>query len=589
MRKITLFVAAIMLSSLSLLAQNISKPVSPSQGNMRQTLSASKSTHQKNMTGEMRAKLKLNTTPAKSPSKVTPIEEQPDGKYYGDLITSYNSLVYNFFYGWMNMTTDVARLEIVEGNDGNVYIKGLCSNSGMESFYWLKATKEDGDIIKLEQQPIGYYYDYMGEKHEYEIARIDYSYNEETNTEDIKISDDPTIRFHYTDGKLSTLDEMNSTAGDISGNIFGSVYWYEASEDDDYESGWYTNNEYYWNLSSEILNETYNEPSANATIEDMVMKYKNADQSMAKPLQVAFEGNDVYMKLYNDVPGWVKGSIEGDKVVVNNSQFMGYDSYYNNYHWAHTATVELMYYDAGNEDDSYYYDMGTIVDKIEFSYDAATKTMTTEDGIYIDSAKDRIYYADHFVAPTIYFFEEVAATPADPIISKFWDYEDYYGNAELDFNINVADVDGNYINSDKLSYAIYVDDELFEATTDEYEITEESMTEFPYGFSSDRGYIGSNYFCVFFQPVKNMGIQTIYRGAGDERRSNIVLYDIESGSIITVNKDLLGINEVGNATTTLAGTYDLQGRKVGENTKGIVIKRMSNADGTLKTVKVIRK
>ena len=180
---------------------------------------------------------------------------------------------------------------------------------------------------------------------------------------------------------------------------------------------------------------------------------------------------------------------------------------------------------------------------IEFDYDAENMVMSTEQAIYFDGARERIYYADYFNALTIYRFVEVPAVPADPSITNFWNYDDYFGNAELDFTLNNTDVDGNYITPDKLSYVVYVDDELFEADAEEYGM-EESMSEFPYGFRDPEGYIGRNYFCVFFAPAKNMGLQAIYRGAGEENRSNIVMYDIESGQVNIIKNADTGIEEV---------------------------------------------
>ena len=579
MKQITLLVASLMLTFASISAQQAEKP-NAMKGSMRQAVQA-----QKNMS-RMAPAAKLQA--AKAPAGMIaedPIIEMPAGDVY-EVIQSYSGLQYSRFFGWSVISTSSGKMTIVEGTDGNIYLKGLCPRAGLDEYYWVKATKGEGDNIIIEKQPLGFYEDYYGEKQEYYISAINYSYNEESGEENITVPEDGAITLKYKDGIISSPDEMMSEGEYIPGTMFGPIYWYEAAEDDEYESGWYHNNEFYWNFSTEILTETYVEPNDYANVEDMVLKYKNNEEGMVKQIKVAFEGDNVYLYLYENVLGWIKGTIEGDKITVPNGQFLGFDSSYQTYEWAHTASVEFVTGD--DEFGEYAYDYGTIIDNIVFDYDADTKTMTATDAIYFDAERDRIYYVDHIVEPMIYKFEEVAATPADPIIDYFWDYDDYYGNAELDFTINAVDVDGNYINPDKVSYKIYVDDELFEATSDDYEGMEESMTEFPYGFMSASGYIGSTFFCVMFQPAKNVGIQTIYRGAGEERHSNIVLYNIATGEKETVAENMLGINSANNATLKVVGTYDLQGRRVSNNAKGIVIKRMANADGTVKTMKVVR-
>lgn len=533
---------------------------------------------------------RMMKSPLKAEELPEAIVDQPEGKVYEHAILTVNGLFYNWMYGWMSSATDAGDVSIVEGTDGNVYVKGILSSMAVDEVYWLKAEPQGDDLYAIKMQPCGAYWDYQGGEHTYYIARMEYYMDEESGYDDYNITDNTTVTVWYKDGVMKTIDEMNPEAGDVASAAYGPIYWHEAEEDDDYESGWYNDNQFYWSLSTAPLTETYYEPSENATIEQLVMKYKQVDTFYSKTVSVAFEGNDVYLKLYTSVPGWVKGTIEGNKIKVANQQYAGVDSYYGRHTWIHTASVATKYYeDTENPDDSYYYDYGTIVDGIEFDYDAENMVMSTEQAIYFDGARERIYYADYFNALTIYRFVEVPAVPTDPSITNFWNYDDYFGNAELDFTLNATDVDGNYITPDKLSYVVYVDDELFEADAEEYGM-EESMSEFPYGFRDPEGYIGRDYFCVFFAPAKNMGLQAIYRGAGEENRSNIVMYDIESGQVNVIGTgDNTGIETVNQNATNRHELYDLQGRRVNGNARGLVIERRMMADGTMKAVKAIRK
>lgn len=523
---------------------------------------------------------------AKAPRRAG-IETRPEGTVF-ELLGSYSGLAYNWYYGWRSTSTSAAVMTLVEGTDGNIYVQGLTPYAGLDAYYWVKAERAGVDTVVIRQQPSGYYEDYSGVVHEYEIARISYSYDEAEGEETIRVADDPDIKLLYKgNGVLESVSEMTAEDGDIPAFIYGSVYWYENSgEDDSYPSGYYTNNEYYWALSTRVNDETYFEPSADAAIEQMALAYRNVNNKMARMIDVAFEGDAVYMKFYTTVPGWVKGTINGDKVVVENGQFLGYDTRYTSYQWAHTATVETLYDDTYPQDP--YYDHATFVDQLEFDYDPETHTMSSTGAVYIDGEKDRIYYAEYFNEPNISRFSEVPAVPADPVISRWWDYDEYYESAELDFTLSQTDVDGRLILADKLSYVVYVDGEVFTFATDEYEEFEEDTEELPFGFSSYN--IGTSYLLLFFQPAENVGMQTIYRGGGVENRSNIVWYDVNTGEISVEPYDnTVGVQSVVAAAERTTDCYDLQGRRANGASKGLLLKRITATDGTQSVVKVIRK
>lgn len=583
MRKFTLIAVAALMAATATFAQGNLR----NQLNTRQGMSVNQRVSQKEVRADQRQQMMQGqkAVNAKAPRRAG-IEEQPEGTVF-ELFASYSALYYNWFYGWQDASTTAGKMTLVEGTDGNIYILGLTPNAGLDVYYWVKAEKADGDTIVVRQQPSGYYEDFTGGIHEYEVARISYSYDAETEEEEIRLADDPDIKLLYKgNGVLETTDEMNS-ADNLPPFFYGSVYWYEAGEGDENPSGYYTNNEYYWALTTTVNTEVYNEPSDAATFEQMIIKYKHVDTFYSEPVTVAFEGNDVFFKLYERAPGWVKGTIDGDKVVVKNQQFMGFDDYYGLYEWAHTATVEIAV-DDSNPDDVYSYDLGTIVDEIVFDYDAETKTMSTTGAIYIDGERDRIYYAVYFNQPTFYFFKEVPAVPADPIIDYFWAYEDYYESAELDFTIPTTDVDGNYITGEKLSFKFYVDNEPFVFETSEYGDLEADAEEIPYGTVIDG--IGTRYLLIYFQPAQNVGLQTIYRGGGVENRSNIVWYDVNTGEITVEPYDnTVGVKGIVDTASTAAEAYDLQGRRATETQKGLLLKTVVTADGTQKVVKAIRK
>ncbi len=579
MRKITLLAVAALFGATTSFAQaNLRE-----QLNARQGLKMNHPTSQRDATMQQRQQLMQTQTVAaktKAPRRAG-IEEQPEGTAY-ELFASYSGLFYNWLYGWTDATTDAGKMTIVEGTDGNIYIQGLTPNAGLDVYYWVKAERAEGDTVVIRQQPTGYYV--YGGVHEYEIARIAYEYDEATEAENIHRADNPDIKMLYKgNGVLENIDEMKAEAGDVPPYIYGSVYWYEAEEGDDNESGYYTNNEYYWNLSTKINDEKYFEPSADATIEQMMVTYKNVNSLSSQMIDVAFEDDAVYLKLYTRTPGWVKGRIEGDKVVVDNQQYLGYDEYYGTYEWAHTATVETLLDESDPENPSYY-DYGTITDQTVFDYNAETKEMSTTAAIYIDGERDAIYYAAYFNEINIKYFVETAATPADPEIDYWWDYDESYESAELDYYINATGVNGEYLLPEKLSYMVYVDNEPFIFETAEYEDLEEDLEEIPYG-TSVYG-INANYLLLFFQPAENVGLQTIYRGCDVEMRSNIVWYNVNTGetTVEPYENTTVGMKGITEQRTGDSSIYDLQGRRADASARGLLL---VSKDGRM--VKVVRK
>ena len=118
------------------------------------------------------------------------------------------------------------------------------------------------------------------------------------------------------------------------------------------------------------------------------------------------------------------------------------------------------------------------------------------------------------------------------------------------------------------------------------------MEEIPYGWY-DPGYdIYTSFFTLYFEPAKNVGIQTIYRGGGEERRSHIVYYDLSTGQIVKVdpNGDPAAIQSTANnADAERISYFDAAGRQVSDKTKGLVIKRITTADGVSRSIATFRK
>ena len=549
MKKFTLFLLAVLATSLSFAG------VKPLDG---ARLPKVKNSTERIAKQRKAGKQALRKAPHRAPAGVITFDEQPEGKVV-TMIASYGGIYYSWF-GVSDVTTDAGAITLIEGTDGNLYLKGLTPNLDDDELYWIKAEKTGEGEYVIKKQPAGYY-EYYDE--------LDYltvlTYDEEDGW--FYEAESTELKLTYKDGVLATADpEAN----------YGIMY-----ED---EGEWTWEGEAYWELQAEPMTETYATLPEDAKTEELVLQFAGG----AKPVEVAFVGNQLYVQSYEDCPGWYVGSINGNTVTFKSGQFLGYDEYYGSYEWLVAGTVTEEY----DEDYDEYYWNGTLTDELVFDYDADSKTLTApaNTALYINGSKSRIYYAEAYINPKFFVFQEVAATPADPIISYFYPYDEDYESAELDFSIPATDVDGNYITPDKLSYRLYVDDELFTFDSEEYETFEGQLTELPYGFA-DGTWINSTYLCIFFDPAKNIGLQSIYRGAGGENVSNIVYYDVESGEIYKVDKSgniVDGLISRIDKSAKTAATYDLTGRRVSDNARGLLLKTVTLSDGSQKTIKVIK-
>lgn len=567
MKRFTLFV----LMALFTISMATAQSVHPDKARVRITANAKQLQSPVKKSSLMKKNgLTQNNKMLKARRKVEngPLYDEPEGKKYNEIV-SYEGFVYSFF-GASYVDESAGAATIIEGTDGNVYICNLIP--GYNS--WVKAERSGGDTIVVKRQMIELT-DYYGDPDEYYVAKMEKYTFEEDGEQYIDYREvEGDINLLYRDGKLKTTDEYANKEDGFPDYAIGNVNVYQGEY-----YGWYG---IYWNMSFEEMTEKITELPAGVTPETMVLKFDNGVTKDAKEVDVAFDGNTFYFHPYGEVDGWATGTIDGNKVTIASNQYVGVDSYYGGHTWLHAAVTQLAYDDEYKE----YYDDGTLKDNIVMTFDPETKTLTAakNDAIYIDGAKDRIYYAEYYKNPVFFYFNEVPAVPADPEILAYYPYDEDYESAELDFSIPTFDVDGEYITKNKLFYTLYVDDEVFELDADEYGI-EESLTEIPY--TIDLGWVTNSIASFFFDPVKNAGIQTIYKGGDVVNKSNLVLYDIEKDEVIVD-----GIKKLTNPRSVAVKSeayYDATGREVKAGAKGFVIKTLTLEDGSKKSYKVVRK
>lgn len=270
----------------------------------------------------------------------------------------------------------------------------------------------------------------------------------------------------------------------------------------------------------------------------------------------------------------VKATIDGDKAVIANNQFLGVDNTY-------STLVYLKVTDPSVETDEWGY--STIYDaegeQLVLTYDAETKRFSKtddEDGFLINAGKNDILPHDHFYAPTFYEFSEQPAMPSLVEFTYYYPYTEteYSSWGYLGFNQYTNDVDGNYILPEKLYYRIYFDDQPMSVTLDDG--TE--IVDIPYAFNSyDIVASREIHYIYFYQgDFERIGVQTIYKG-GNETTTQVIQY---------YGEETTGIQSSTTTTHVVSTIYtDAAGRQHNGLVKGLNIVTLKYADGSQKTTK----
>lgn len=321
---------------------------------------------------------------------------------------------------------------------------------------------------------------------------------------------------------------------------------------------------------------------AGAAAEDWVFT-ANGDGHNVK---VAFDGNDVYVAgVCDGLPqACIKGTVSGDRIVFGSGQYLGPLSGRNRYHTYFMAASAERVYDELYGVYYYYYKS----DDIEFSYDAARQRMRADSSVVLNGGNGDMYIIEAYDAPLIKKYEPVTGavkpqTPEILLYSGFGEEEENCGY--IGFNLSRVDVDGNLLDADRLHYNIYVDDEILTLYSDEYRFVDGEMTDIPLYYDDRYDIFGSGMTRTFYfytTGFDKIGVQITYTAEnGDKAKSDIGWYDVAASAIGSHAKASADVRSVRYA--------DLSGRSVSGKEKGIYIKTVTYTDGTVRSMKVVRK
>lgn len=306
-------------------------------------------------------------------------------------------------------------------------------------------------------------------------------------------------------------------------------------------------------------------------------------------LNIGMDGTDVYVQGFaKDIPeAWAKGTYDAvtKTVTIPVNQYMG----------SLDAWIDVYdYFVTGVKVQQFGERVDTLLTDIVLNFDPVTMTYTTDQTIALNEGTGTLEYYLLFNNVVISPIVEVAATPVTPTVDQFKAANVTF--PLVDFVIPTTGTNGETLIKDNMGYQVWVEiagtPTVLTFTPALYTKLSEDMTTIPYTYDDNYDIypLGDGVFRVFLnQDITEMvlwskiGAKSIYTAAGETNESEIGWYDLTEYWAATGVK---GITT--DAATSSVAYYDLQGRRVDSNAKGLILMQIRKADGTVKTVKVVR-
>ena len=489
-------------------------------------------------------------------------------------------------YGWVWTDNDniasmssTGSVSMVVRDGDKIYLSNPMSLMEVEG--WLEGTVE-GDRITLklpqyvqhrfEKTPVGqpniYYDDY--------ILALDYGEDEDGSW--YFPCEEQTYVFIKPDGSFIPEDETV---------MLGHCIWINPEDYGDNESepqwDWRGSGDIYKSLVP--VRDTPVEVPAQTEFENYNIIYNQT----YFPVQVGFNGNDCYIKGLCHVDeglkdAAIKGTLADGKITFPTGQYFGIMPKYLNtaFFMAGKSVVEK------NEDnqDVRHFKPG---EKMVFDYDPENHILTSADDFCLSVTMDEPYYVDFIMNPTIRINDPDAKVEKlyTPIYWDLYPQTDYNGfvlpNQPL-FILPIVSEDLIPLDTDRLFYQVFVNEDLFTFYHDEYPSIEDELTEIPFAYNDDDDFYGSGtlqYLYVKPLDVESLAVRSVYYN-----KDGSVVY---SDKLYFIGEDPSGVENITDADKTVVDTewYDFTGRRIQSPVAGISIRVDRLSDGTTKTTKSI--
>lgn len=494
------------------------------------------------------------------------IDAQPEGKLHANLYFSGESFVDMMGYE-AQLPFDGIWGKIVEAPDN----KTIYINNPIGAYYsdaWIKGERTTGDTIevKLPQQFVHEEYDGMStDAWLYKLVPVKVEQDGETYTTFKPDSTSQTVKYVWRNDSIVLVNTTQDS------KLLGMCT--EAGE-------WYGYGDYIQQYT--VFDQQPVVPKDETKATQMSITYYDSGQMYGRVKKAVREGNDIYIAGLNEnIPsGWAKGTISGNKATFSGHQYMGLDTVTASYAFFEPVSHSMVWdSEIGDSIESL-----TLADAITFDYDADKGTLSTDSTFVANQGYKMFNQVFTYDGATIEPWTEKAATPfaVDASTMSYMPFSEEYGYGLLAFAPSEFDADGYILDANKLYYSIYLDDDVLTIDPDDYTLFPYETTEIPFTYSDMLdfvNYAGMWQVYTFVTGIDRIGVQMIYKGGGEVRKSAITY-------ISATDEDPSAVSNVAQTGKVAGVTYtDLSGRRVSRPGKGLFIQTTRLADGTITTSK----
>lgn len=494
------------------------------------------------------------------------IDAQPEGKLHANFYFSGESFVNMMGYE-AQLPFDGIWGKIVEAPDN----KTIYINNPIGAYYsdaWIKGERTTGDTIevKLPQQFVHEEYDGMSnDAWLYKLVPVKVEQDGETYTTFKPDSTSQTVKYVWRNDSIVLVNTTQDS------KLLGMCT--EAGE-------WYGYGDYIQQYT--VFDQQPVAPKDETKATQMSITYYDSGQMYGRVKKVVREGNDIYIAgLNKNIPsGWAKGTISGNKATFSGHQYMGLDSVTASYAFFEPVSRSMVWdSEIGDSIENL-----TLADAITFDYDADKGTLSTDSTFVANQGYKIFNQVFTYDGATLEPWTEKAATPlaVDASTMSYMPFSEEYGYGLLAFAPSEFDADGYILDANKLYYSIYLDDDVLTIDPDEYKLFPYETTEIPFTYSDMLdfvNYAGMWQVYTFVTGIDRIGVQMIYKGGGEVRKSAITY-------ISATDEDPSAVSNVAQTGKVAGVTYtDLSGRRVSRPGKGLFIQTTRLADGTITTSK----
>lgn len=487
---------------------------------------------------------------ANAPQNEEMIVKQPEGKLYKNLY-SYAEGFYSMWGLVFDGKKDGVARDMVIADDGTFYIQNPMTFFPTNS--WIKGHRTVGDTIAVELPQLIYVNEnevkYYATRMNFEVV--------DGNNQYVKDPKSQTIKFVWrNDSLIKTEDKVliGMTNPEGSWNGIGDLV-----------------------SSATVCHYTNMAPSSTEAVKKYIFSFNNGGKEIFERMsEVVFEGNYVYVNnIDSDLPdAWVRGDVNGDKIVFNNTQFMGLFATKHAYKWVMPADVSYNSQEGTTDYKS--------LPSVSFNYNRDNQSFTCPEHGFMANYGYRLIDMEMQVMmkPAFRPWTEKVDKPKNPVISVLQEIDG--DTKRFVFVLDRYNINGSFMNTKNVYYNIYLDDKKYTFTPSIYPWLNADMTDIPIDFADKTRYDfenhGNAHAVMIYEKAGRIGVQAFYQDGNNRLVTDIVYND---GTVVS---NINGVSEVAIGKPVYT---DLSGRRVASPSKGIYIKSVRMADGNIKSIKVL--